>query len=162
MPDWLKSIDAQQAPEAFQASTYSPRNTAPLSEDAKQEMPDWLKSATEASKSTSLPPLEASWPTSERPVEKSKPDEASRRPKGLLTPDRTHNEPVAETGQGVPVDENVFSTPSDSTLANQDVDALFAVDMPDWLSQPAPAEGEASISQADIIPSGVGDDLFNQ
>jgi len=160
VPDWLKSIGAQQqSAEPPQESPYSPRNTAPLSEDARQEMPDWLKSATEASKSTSLPPLGATWPTSEKPVEKRKLDEVPFRPKGLLTPYQTQNEPVADTGQAVPVDETVFSTPSDSTLANQDVDALFAVDMPDWLSQPAPAEGEASISQADIIPSGVGDDL---
>ena len=160
VPDWLKNIEAQQqSGEPSQASPYSPRNTAPLSEDARQEMPDWLKSATEASKSTSLPPLGATWPASEKPVEKRKLDEAPSRRKGLLTPDQTQNEPVSETGPGVPVDENVFSTPSDSTLANQDVDALFAVDMPDWLSQPAPAEGDASISQADIIPSGVGDDL---
>jgi hypothetical protein len=159
VPDWLKSMEAQQSPESSQASQFSPRNTAPLSEDARQEMPDWLKSATEASKSTSLPPLGATWPASEKPVEKRKVDEASSRPKGLLTPDQTWNEPVADTGQGVPVDDNAFSTPSDSTLANQDVDALFAVDLPDWLSQPAPGDDETSISQAGDIPAGVGDEL---
>jgi len=49
-------------------------------------------------------------------------------------------------------DQNIFTSARDSSsLSNQDVDSLFAVDMPDWLSQPEPTadtpSGRASSSQ---------------
>jgi hypothetical protein len=145
VPDWLKDMEAKQSLEPAQPPVFSPSQTAPLNEDALQEMPDWLKSATEAAKSTSMPPLTAK----DRPAEKRK--------SGLVPR-------PSEKTQGEPADEGVFSASpepmlADNTLANQDVDALFAVDMPDWLSQPESSAGETSTTQAEGIPSRVGDEL---
>jgi len=42
--------------------------------------------------------------------------------------DQTQAEPAS-------VDQNITATPSESaSLSNQDIDSLFAVEMPDWLS----------------------------
>ena len=120
-------------------SPFTPRRTAPLNDDASQEatMPDWLKSATEGA---SMPPLGATsmdWLTSkDEPVDESplRFDEDAQ--------------PTTDQPQGLPasVDQNIFATPSDSSsLSNQDIDSLFAVDMPDWLSQAEPASGDATI-----------------
>lgn len=169
VPDWLKDMEAQQSIESAQPPQFSPKHTAPLSEDARQEMPDWLKSATEASTSDSMPPLGAAssdWFTSrEQPSDKRKRDEVPGQASRLQAADQTQesfvsaqDEPVADTRQGAPADQNIFSTPSDSSLANQDVDALFAVDMPDWLSQPETAAGEAS-AQMEALSAGPADEL---
>ena len=122
-------------------SPFTPRRTAPLNDDASQEatMPDWLKSATEGA---SMPPLGATsmdWLTSkDEPVDESplRFDEDAQ--------------PTTDQPQGLPasVDQNIFATPSDSSsLSNQDIDSLFAVDMPDWLSQAEPASSDATIQQ---------------
>ena len=140
VPDWLKDMEARQSLEPAQPPLLSPSRTAPLSEDTLQEMPDWLKSATEAAKSTSLPPLTAK----DRPAEKRK--------SGLVS------QPSEKT-QGEPAEALPEPALTDNTLANQDVDALFAVDMPDWLSQPESTAGEASVAQAESMPGGVGDEL---
>ena len=163
VPDWLKDMEAQQSIESAQPPQFSPRHTAPLSESAQQEMPDWLKSATEASASDSMPPLGAAasdwFSAREQPAQKRKPDEVSGQPVRGQASDQTQPEPVADTPQGVPADQNIFSTPSESSLANQDVDALFAVDMPDWLSQPEPGAGEATALQEAASPTGPRDEL---
>ncbi|HEU0291156.1 MAG TPA: hypothetical protein VFR47_00370, partial [Anaerolineales bacterium] len=158
VPDWLKDMEVRQSLGPAQPPQYTPARTAPLSADAVPEIPDWLKSATEeTSKPASLPPLSAV--PADRSVRRRISEQAPGQPAGLPTPEGTQGEPVADTPQGAPADQGVFSTPGEPTLANQDVDALFAVDMPDWLSQPESAAGEASAAQAEATPTGVGDDL---
>jgi len=49
---------------------------------------------------------------------------------------------------------NIFSTPGEpSSLSNQDVDSLFSMEMPDWLSRPEPETTESPSSQATIPPA---------
>jgi len=143
--DWLNEIDNQPA----SMSLLTPRQTAPLSEEARDSMPDWLKSATEGS---SMPPLGGTsmdWFTS-----KDKPAEDAP----LKFDEMTSQAPDQTQGMPASVDQSLFSTPSDSSpLSNQDIDSLFAVDMPDWLSQAEPTTGEASAQEA--IPSGADDTL---
>ena len=130
----------------------NPRHTAPLSEEALNSMPDWLKSATEDS---SVLPMDATtsmdWSTSkDKPV-----DEAPLRFDDFAQPTPS----VQPQGLPASVDQNLFSTPSDSSsLSNQDIDSLFAVDMPDWLSQDEPAAGSSS-AQPGGITSDVDDSL---
>ena len=154
VPDWLKNMEAQQSIDFAKPSHLSPRNTAPLSEDAMQEMPDWLKSATEASKSASMPPLGAAssdWFASQQQ------SAADKRKLGEVSGPPSAQQPSSQE-EPVPADQDVFATPIESSLANQDVDALFAVDMPDWLSQPESAASEAS-AQMEPLSSGPADDL---
>ena len=68
---------------------------------------------------------------------------------------------VADQTQGMPasVDQNILSTPNDSApLSNQDIDSLFAVDMPDWLSQAEPTT-DTPATQHGAIPSSPDDTL---
>jgi hypothetical protein len=131
--NWLKDIDNQQ-------HILSPRQTAPLSEEAAHSMPDWLKAATEV---PAMPPLGATsmdWFTSQ---EKSVADQSSGQTQG----------------EAASVDKNIFPAPTESApLSNQDIDSLFAVDMPDWLSKPGESASDA-ISTSANIPSGVDDSL---
>jgi hypothetical protein len=157
VPDWLKDMESRQSLGPAQTPEYTPAHTAPLSADALPEMPDWLKSATETPKPPTLPPLSAV--PADRSVRRRISEQTPGQPAELPTPEGTQGEPVADTRQGAPADQSVFSTPGVPTLANQDVDALFAVDMPDWLSQPESAAGEASSAQAEAMPTGVADDL---
>jgi len=144
--DWLNEIDNQPA----SMSLLTPRQTAPLSEEARDSMPDWLKSATEGS---SMPPLGGTsmdWFTS-----KDKPaDDVSQQFDDLTSQ-------AADQTQGMPAsfDQNILSTPSNSApLSNQDIDSLFAVDMPDWLSQAEPTT-DTPATQQGAIPSGPDDTL---
>ena len=163
MPDWLKSAQSQSAPEA-ESPQFSPRQTAPLSEDAIQEMPDWLKSATQESASPSMPPLGATsmdWFASpESTANELKFDQAPSQPAGLEAFDQTQEMP-ASSPQGTPAEQDFFATPTDSApLGNQDVDALFAVDMPDWLSQPEAAGEQLPASDPrSRIPLATSDEL---
>jgi hypothetical protein len=56
-------------------------------------------------------------------------------------------------------DPNIFAASSDSaTLSNQDIDSLFAVDMPDWLTQAEPTT-DAPATQQGAMPSAADDTL---
>jgi len=154
--DWLKNIDNQagdpSVPPGFQFLT--PRHTAPLTPQAQDSMPDWLKSATEE---PSMPPLGATsmdWFTSKEQPPAPKVDEIQSdlpapqissvfAPGGIF--DQSQDRSASD-------DQNIFTSAHDSSsLSNQDVDSLFAVDMPDWLSQPEPTadvpSGQGSSSQ---------------
>ena len=155
VPDWLKNMEAEQSVESAEPPQLSPRHTAPLSQDAMQEIPDWLKSATEASASPSMPPLGAAardWFTPvQQPAEEPRVDERKGQPARAKAEEQTPEAPV-------PTEQGVFSAPNDSSLANQDGDALFAVEMPDWLSQPEPAADEQVSGLQQAVPTGhVGD-----
>jgi hypothetical protein len=143
--DWVKNIDNQQGASAT-PTPLSPAHTAPLSPEAAQSMPDWLRSATESAAMPSMPPLGATSMDWFKSQEKPSADQTPQ-PSG-----QTQSEPA-------PVDQNLFATPSDSSsLSNQDVDSLFAVDMPDWLSKPAESAIDETSASTDIS-SGQGDEL---
>jgi hypothetical protein len=96
--------------------------------DAEAE-PDWLKSAAEA---PSMPPpgdVSMEW------------FEETSQP--------AQEQPPASEPQPVPF-VDLSSTPSEpSTLSGQDVDSLFSMEMPDWLSQPESGQGKIA---ADLTP----------
>jgi hypothetical protein len=110
----------------------TPRQTAPLNKDAvkdKDAVPDWLKRATEARSMPAPGDLSMEWFSS------------SNQPPQEKTPPSTPA--LAPVGSDLP------STPSESSsLSNEDVDSLFSVEMPDWLSRAEP-EAQAGVpSQA--------------
>jgi hypothetical protein len=132
--DWLKNINEQQnvppAP-ASPVSPFMPRRTAPLEGTDDKAVPDWLKSATEG---PSIPPpggASLDWFKSQESADKQPP---------LSTPEPASAQP------GVP-----------SSISNQDVDSMFAVEMPDWLSQ-QPDTTKESPSQ-EVTPSTQTGDL---
>ena len=119
---WLHNLGATEEPVSARPFA----ETGPLgSKDETEAEPDWLKSASEA---PAIPPpgeLSMDWFTSkEQPVEE---------------------EPAVSQDAAF---SNILSTPAEpSPLSNQDVDALFSAEMPDWLSRPEPAPEQASAPQ---------------
>ncbi len=129
--DWLKNLqDQQEHVTDGSASQFSPPRTAPLSPEARDAMPDWLKKAAEE---PSMPPLGAA--SLDWFAEHDKSVEAEPAQIESDASDQTQAEPASAGSE--------FSAPeSDSaSLSSQDVDSMFDVDMPDWLSrEPATAE----------------------
>lgn len=137
--DWLNKIGEQQATETPPApvAPFVPRRTAPLESEPDNSIPDWLREAMEG---PSMPLGAASL---EKITSKDKP--ADEKPP-LSTP-----EPASV--------ESEFAVPAldAAPMSSQEVDSMFAVEMPDWLSRepgsaeetaqeaafPSPAEGES-------------------
>lgn len=117
-------------------SPFVPRRTAPLGEtSADDTMPDWLKSATEEKPILPLgaSALEQIRETSHKPADESTPPSAPG---------------------SAPDDWGVFSAPAESpALTNQDVDSLFSMEMPDWLSKPQPEMSETPGQKVEIVSS---------
>jgi len=109
-------------------SPFVPRRTAPLSGDTfNDDMPDWLKSATE---------------------------ETPNLPLGTSALEHLRDTPHRHADEGTPepasVGSDAFSSPSESQpLSNQELDSLFSTGMPDWLSQPQPDINEAPSQNAE-------------
>jgi len=116
--DWLKNINGQQSVPPAPASPVSPfvpRRTAPLEETTDSSVPDWLKSATEEPSMPAPGAVSMDWFNAQESTDKQ--------------PSPSTPEPVS-TQPNIPSSENI-----PSSISNQDVDSMFAVDMPDWLSQ---------------------------
>ena len=108
-------------------SPFVPRRTAPLSGDAfTDNMPDWLKSATEETPGLPLgaSALERFRETPHKPSEE-----------GTLPPT-----PIPAS-----VGSNVFES---QPLSNQELDSLFSMELPDWLSKPQPDTSGGTPQQA--------------
>jgi hypothetical protein len=105
-----------------------PRQTAPLGQGSEKEPePDWLKSAIERPSMPAPGDLSMDWF------------------KGTEQP--AAEKPVPATPQPGPFESDFFSTPTEpSSLSNQEVDSLFSVEMPDWLSR-SESGTEESVSQ---------------
>jgi hypothetical protein len=154
LPEESESKTAEE-PEADipHISPFTPRHTAPLNPEENVSIPDWLKSATEAPSmpmgADALNQLREDYkiPTGpEEPfswknfVPEAKPEDEQPFP--------------SQPGQAF-VDSNLPAPVSDSrTLSNQDVDSLFSVDMPDWLSQPPAEEAEKPQEEIGIHAEG--------
>ena len=102
-------------------SPFVPRRTAPLGGDTfNDDMPDWLKSATEE---TPILPLGASALDHLRDTPRKPAEEGT---------------PPSKPGPAS-VGSDVFSSPGESqSLSSQELDSLFSMEMPDWLSKPQP------------------------
>jgi hypothetical protein len=154
---WLKGLGGEPEPLAtppFAETESVPeekprRQTSPLGkpEAAKEEEPDWLKSATEAPSMPAPGSLSMDWfNQQEQPL--------GAAPSTRTSQDKPAEEkPVSPVGTPQPSPfSDLLSTPSEP-LSNQDVDSLFSVEMPDWLSQPEPAADELAKTQADLSPT---------
>ena len=142
---WLNDLGGEPEPLAtppFASSEHekvSPRQTAPLtSKAAEQTEPDWLKSAAKAPSMPAPGDLSMGW-FSGSGQEKTPPS----------------------AGQTVPLASDIFSSGEEPTpLSNQDVDSLFSVEMPDWLSRPEQGAGEP-VSQQTGTASSEGDESLS-
>lgn len=133
---WLNDLGGQPEP----LSTPPFTNTGMLSEKKLQEQPgkdasaetepDWLKKAIEP-------------PAMPAPGDVSR--EWFRKP---MQPPTDKQAPVSRTPEPSPFSDTKASAPS----SNEDVDALFSMDMPDWLSRPEPGAAESALPKA-AIPS---------
>jgi hypothetical protein len=135
---WLNTLggESESLPAApFDESASertSPRQTAPLGRSAEKDSePDWLKSAIERPSMPAPGDLSMDW---------------------FAGTGRPSNEKPAETPpQAAPFESDFFSTPSEpSSLSNQEVDSLFSVEMPDWLSRDEPGTEEAVSQQTGV------------
>ncbi len=128
-------------------SPFTPRHTAPLSPDENASIPDWLKSATEA------PSLPLGTDALDQIREDYKIPTGPEEPfswKNFVPDVNEEDQPPLAKPEHAFVDSNLPTPAQDSsTLSNQDVDSLFSVDMPDWLSQP-PAEETTEKPQEEI------------
>ena len=127
----------ETTPEVPHVAPFMPRQTSPLySEEEDTSIPDWLKSATE---SPSLP-------------------------LGADALDQIREDYKIPTGPEEPFSWKSFipevkqddeqPLPTTPALSNQEVDSLFSVDMPDWLSQPAAEPVEKPVEEIGIHAEG--------
>ncbi len=149
---WLNELGGVPEPlstppfQEIKPDPTAPGQTAPFSQKIADETePEWLKRATEEPSMPAPGDLSMDWFSSASQPEREK------------TP--------ASTPQTSPFEGNILSTPDEpASLSNQDVDSLFSVDLPDWLSasetetaepsvQPtsaASAEGDESLTPVDL------------
>jgi hypothetical protein len=145
---WLNDLGGEPEPLATppfapsEDEKVSPRQTAPLTSKAAEETePDWLKSAAEAPSMPAPGDLSMDWFSGS----------------GQAEPEKTPP-PAPQT---IPFESDIFSSTEESTpLSNQDVDSLFSVEMPDWLSRPEQGAGEP-VSQQTGTPSSEGDESLS-
>ena len=139
--NWLNTLGATSEPSTVPpfSEPSSPRHTAPLGQSTeKEEEPDWLKSAIEPPSMPAPGDLSMDWFTGiEQPADKKS---------------------TAATPPSTAYEGDSFSTPSEpAALSNKDVDSLFSVEMPDWLSNPEPGAA-ASVSQENGISPAASDE----
>ena len=112
-------------------SPFLPSNTAPLDQgNVPSSTPDWLKNAIDE---PSMPPLGAT--SMEWFADQNTADEAPVPP--TITPD--------------PVQSGAPASSVNDSLSSQDVDSLFDVDMPDWLSREPDSDGASQPSASDEL-----------
>ena len=153
-PDWLKSMAAQSEDLPASAEVLPPSHTAPLSAETEQFTPDWLKNATEQ---TSMPmgveALDQFRDTHQAPATPKSSDDLFSWLEPLQETPQADEEPTPSTpalydltqDRPAAIDTSLFGPSSDSApLSNQDVDSLFSMEMPDWLSRPEPGTAETS------------------
>ncbi|MEW6029211.1 MAG: hypothetical protein ACOYZ8_16925 [Chloroflexota bacterium] len=126
LPDWMANLDAAFAPPG-------PEPEAPGKSDAfdlPADLPDWMKSTGSASE--------------------SKPAEEDRG--AFLSP----LPPSEETPQPPPISSSPAFFPGMEPVSEEEVGELFAAELPDWLSNVAPAEPKHEPQAADA-PISPGD-----
>ena len=153
---WLNDTEGTSDVTDSSSPLFSPRHTAPLEGEAQNEsVPDWLKSATEE---PSMPPLGAGvldWFASHELKEDRVPaipeslaEKSSDLTEEVSSFDQTQAQPALQ-------ESNIFTSPSESPPStNEDVDSLFSMNMPDWLSNPVELDAsDVSLQQAESRPA---------
>jgi hypothetical protein len=156
-PSWLKDLGGETEPLSTPpfAETEQPRRqTAPLGEkrDQAEAEPDWLKSATEA---PSMPP--PGDPSMDWFNQKDQPPAAlaaaasvDKALSASPSQDKSAEEKTVPPAPRPAPFSDIFPTPGEpasAPLSNQEVDSLFTMEMPDWLSHPEPAADTPVASQ---------------
>lgn len=139
--------------ESPHISPFTPRHTAPLTPEENVSIPDWLKSATEA---PSMPlGADALNQLREDYTIPTGPEEPFSWKNFVPEAKPEDEQPLPSQPEQAFVDSNLPVPVSDSkTLSNQDVDSLFSVEMPDWLSQPPAEEAEKPQEEIGIHAEG--------
>jgi hypothetical protein len=146
-----KSKDEQEQADVPHVSPFTPRRTAPLSPEEDTSIPDWLKSATEG------PSMPVGADALDQFREDFKIPTAPEEPfswKSFVPEAKeADEEPAPSQPQSASVEP--FSSANDtSTLSNQEVDSLFSMNMPDWLSRPEPAGDESAPQEIAVNAEG--------
>ncbi|MGE5378395.1 MAG: hypothetical protein ACM3XO_25325 [Bacteroidota bacterium] len=126
------SEETPAPPELPKVSPFTPRHTAPLGEGADTSIPEWLKSATE----------EPSLPLGTQALDQMREDKSTGGwAAGLAAASifGSTDQPADETPAP---SEPALAAGEAAALFNQDVDAIFSQEMPDWLAQTKPVPGE--------------------
>jgi hypothetical protein len=122
------------------APPFTPRQTAPLSDQSDSSIPDWLRSAAEE---PSLPlgsqALDQFREDFHIPSSEEEPFSWKSFVQGM---EPAEEEPTSPEQQPPSADPDTSTEDDSATLSNQDVDSLFSMDMPDWLSRPEPESSE--------------------
>lgn len=135
---------AQEGPAAADAphvSPFVPRKTAPLESETDASIPDWLKSATEEpSMPMNAGALDQFREDYKTPAASEEPFSWKSFTQGTKSADEQPAQPKPEPAF---VDPNLFTPPAESSIPSaEDVNSLFSMEMPDWLSQAEPTQQE--------------------
>jgi hypothetical protein len=153
--DWMKNLGEE--PGNLESETpsvqYTPAHTAPLDEMAGQDStPDWLKSAMEEPSMPAPGDLSMDWFTDTEPEKETKAKATDEVQEGFaLQSDEASDSPLNE-----PASESTdFDLPFDdsSSTSQQDVDAMFDIDIPDVSQDGEGVERSESVS-ADLNAAG--------
>lgn len=145
-PSWLKDLGGEPEPLSTPpfAETGEPRRqTAPLGQKPDHEAtePDWLRSATEAPGMPAPGDLSMDWFRQNDPS-------SGRAPSARTSQDKPAEEKMIQPEPQPAPFSDIFSAPAEpAPLSNQDVDSLFSMEMPDWLSHPQAAAETPAASQ---------------
>ena len=147
--DWMKNLGGQDDDQSQEKPQFTPRTTAPLDENVLRDTtPDWLKSAMAEPSMPAPGEVSMDWFSEhEKPAETEQTTEISESFDETAAPsldelfdsDQGRSAPVT-SGFDLPLSEIQDATP-------QDADALFGVDMPDWLSR-EPEGAEAQVLES--------------
>ena len=140
---WLNNLGGepgQQYTPPFAESVPESASEAAPAGNEELEQPDWLKSAMEV---PSMPPpgdVSLNW---------------------FADKDQPREEPASASGtpQPPPFSDMFSASGEPPSVASQDVDSLFSVEMPDWLARSEPTADTSASSQTDFPPAGSEESL---
>jgi hypothetical protein len=140
-PGALSDVPAEagEAEDMPHVSPFTPRQTAPLSEDAEPELPDWLKSATEEP-SMPLGPQALDRMREDRKLPPAPDEHASKALFGAMMHPR-EEQPAPASQEPAPVEPALPASQEAAPLFNE-ASSLFSDELPDWLSSTAPEAGQ--------------------
>jgi hypothetical protein len=132
---WMRNLGEEKSSESSESPTvqYTPAGTAPLTENAgRDSTPDWLKSAMEEPSMPAPGNLSMEWFAEH---EKSTESEATPE-KQEMSDFQTDETSASIQDEPASVKQNLDLPSGDSfTASSQDVDEMFNIDIPDWVSQ---------------------------
>lgn len=167
---FAESGEQENIADLTHVSPFMPRKTAPLENESGDSMPDWLRSATEGPSmpmgASALEQFREDYkiPTGPQDAFSWKSFTQDKKPAEEQPPLSdffpAHTVPKAgslreDTPEPASVDPNLFPSGSSSSIPSaEDVNSLFAIDMPDWLTQAEQAKQEDTAQPVGINAEG--------